>query len=151
MESEWRRTTLGELINDGSASLQTGPFGTVLKASEYTDSGMPLISVREIRHGYLQISSDTPRVSEATVKRLPAYVLRQGDIVFGRKGGVDRNCLISSRQDGWFLGSDGIRLRLSPHIDSRFISYQLRSLEIQDWLLHHSEGTTMASLNQKIL
>jgi type I restriction enzyme, S subunit len=151
MPSDWERTTLGELIARGLASLQTGPFGTVLKASEYSDEGVPLISVREIRHGFLQIGSSTPRVREATVKRLPAYVLREGDVVFGRKGGVDRNSLISKSQEGWFLGSDGIRLRLSPKLDSAFISYQLRSDHIQGWLLHHSEGTTMASLNQQIL
>jgi type I restriction enzyme, S subunit len=40
-------TTLGDLIRQGTISLQTGPFGTVLKASSYTDPGIPNVA----RHG----------------------------------------------------------------------------------------------------
>lgn len=143
--------TLGDLISRNEANLQTGPFGTALKASEYSDTGVPLISVREIREGFLQIVKDTPRVCEVTTKRLPKYLLDQGDIVFGRKGAVDRNAVINSEQIGWFLGSDGIRLRLSDKYDSLFFSYLMRSLETRTWLLQNSEGTTMLSLNQKTL
>ena len=41
--------------------IRTGPFGTLLKASEYSvGDGVPLISVGEIRHGFLKISNHTP-------------------------------------------------------------------------------------------
>lgn len=151
MGGEWRESTIGELIENGKASLQTGPFGTALKASEYSKRGVPLISVGEIREGYLQITEDTPRVDKATTQRLPKFVLHEGDIVFGRKGAVDRNARISKEQDGWFLGSDGIRLRVSDEYDSDFLSYQMRSSLVRNWLLQNSAGTTMLSLNQKVL
>jgi type I restriction enzyme S subunit len=78
-------------------------------------------------------------------------VLRLGDIVFGRKGAVDRSARISKDQDGWFLGSDGIRLRLPEGIDSRFMAYQLQSRPTRLWILQHATGTTMASLNQGVI
>ncbi|MBX3184294.1 MAG: restriction endonuclease subunit S [Polyangiaceae bacterium] len=132
-------------------SIKTGPFGTVLKAHEYTTSGVPLISVGEIRHGYFRIHEKTPRISEEVSSRLPDYVLRAGDIVFGRKGAVDRSARVSQEQDGWFLGSDGIRLRLSEATDSRFMAYQLQSDLVRRWILQHATGTTMASLNQGVI
>jgi type I restriction enzyme S subunit len=95
--SAWRVCTLGDLIESGSAALQTGPFGTALKASEYTEHGVPVISVGEIREGYFDVSKDTPRVGAKTIERLPRFVLRTGDIVFGRKGGVERNALVGNR------------------------------------------------------
>ena len=55
MGSNWPVVTLGELIEKKKAFLQTGPFGTALKAAEYSKSGVPLISVREIRDGFIQI------------------------------------------------------------------------------------------------
>lgn len=123
----------------------------MLKASEYSNHGVPVISVGEIRCGYLLISDRTPLVSEETKKRLPQFVLEEGDIVFGRKGAIDRNAIVIKEHAGWFLGSDGIRLRLSEKIDSSFVSYQLRSSSVGKWLLQNSSGSIMPSLNQKIL
>jgi type I restriction enzyme S subunit len=68
---EWEATQIGQI-----ASIKTGPFGTLLKASEYSKNGVPLISVGEIREGFLRITDDTPRVSKAVTRRLPQYVLR---------------------------------------------------------------------------
>ena len=41
--------TVAHLEDNGSASIQTGPFGTQLKASDYTDEGVPVINVRKHR------------------------------------------------------------------------------------------------------
>jgi type I restriction enzyme S subunit len=134
------------------ASIKTGPFGTLLKASEYSEGdGVPLISVGEIREGFVRITDDTPRVSEAVTRRLPQYVLRKGDIVFARKGGVERSALIRQLQEGWFLGSDGISIRPLQTCDAEFLALQFRSARVQGWLLQNAIGTTMPSLNQEIL
>ncbi|MFH0476252.1 restriction endonuclease subunit S [Kluyvera ascorbata] len=151
MGSKWDKILLGDLIKQGHAILQTGPFGTALKAEEYTSNGVPLISVREIRDGYIKIEDITPRVNKDIINRLPKFVLKKGDIVFARKGGVDRTAYINEKESGWFLGSDGIYLRINDNYNSLFISYIMRSSVTRDWLIKNSEGTTMPSLNQKIL
>jgi len=149
MSSEWgANLTIGELIAKNGGSIKTGPFGTVLKASEYVSDGVPLISVREIGHGSFQIDSKTPRVSSATTTRLSEYVLELGDIVFARKGGIERCSLVRKEQIGWFLGSDGIRLRPPKKCDPRFLAYSLQTQSVKDWLTQNSTGSTMASLNQ---
>jgi type I restriction enzyme, S subunit len=143
---EWEVRTLREI-----AAIKTGPFGTLLKASEYSeDDGVPLISVGEIRDGYLQITRHTPRVPEGVTRRLSQYVLRQGDIVFGRKGGVERSALIRQNQEGWFLGSDGMSVR-PQGCHSEYLAFQLRNARVRGWLLQNAVGTTMPSLNQEIL
>jgi type I restriction enzyme S subunit len=143
---------LGAIIAEGQAELQTGPFGTMLKAEEYSSEGAPVISVGEVREGYLEIGSKTPRVSDETIARLPRFLLKQNDIVFGRKGSTHRNALIKEGEEGYFLGSDGIRLRVkSDCLCPKYLSYQLRSAKAVSWLKANSEGTTMPSLNQDIL
>jgi type I restriction enzyme S subunit len=149
MSSDWGdQQTIGELIAREGGSIKTGPFGTTLKASEYTDEGVPLISVREIGHGRFHIDSRTPRVSTAILQRLPEYILQDGDIVFARKGGIERCALVGKKESGWFLGSDGIRLRPPKSCDSRFLAYVLQAQSVKDWLTQNSTGSTMASLNQ---
>lgn len=144
-------TTLGELLSSTGGSIKTGPFGTTLKAAEYSSSGVPVISVGEVGYGAIRLSEKTPHVGAEVVGRLPEYVLRQGDLVFGRKGAVDRSAWVKPHEDGYFLGSDGIRVRFGRNIDSRFMAYQLQSSASRDWLLQHASGTTMLSLNQKTL
>ncbi|HAT2247856.1 TPA: restriction endonuclease subunit S [Aeromonas hydrophila] len=149
MRSDWAEVqTIGELLAREGGSIKTGPFGTALKASEYADVGVPLISVREIGHGTFHIDRKTPRICNATLARLPEYILQEGDIVFARKGGIERCALIRKPQSGWFLGSDGIRLRPPTACDARFIAYSLQTNAVKDWLVQNSTGSTMASLNQ---
>ena len=149
MSSEWGTvSTIGVLIENNGGSIKTGPFGTVLKASEYVAIGVPLISVREIGHGSFNVDSKTPRVSPQTTSRLSEYLLKSGDIVFARKGGIDRCALVKEEQAGWFLGSDGIRLRPPSVCDARFLAYSLQTQSAKEWLTQHSTGSTMASLNQ---
>jgi type I restriction enzyme S subunit len=143
---DWEVRTIGHL-----AIIKTGPFGTLLKASEYSENGVPLISVGEIREGYLRITENTPRVSSAVTRRLPQYVLRTGDIVFGRKGGVQRSVLIRPQQNGWFLGSDGITVRPTKDCHNAYLALQFQSARVREWLLQNAIGTTMPSLNQDIL
>lgn len=147
----WQRSTLGELVEEGVAAFQTGPFGTVLAASEYVESGVPMVSVGEIRPGRIVAKSTTPRISEATSQRLPRYLLAPGDIVFARKGSVERSAWITSNESGWFLGSDAIRLRLTNDVDSRFVALQLQLEDRQDFLVQHAGGSTLPSMNEKIL
>ena len=70
MVNNFINTTIGALIDSGGGSIKTGPFGTVLKAGEYTQTGVPLISVREIDYGYLRVSDLTPHVPHSVVSRL---------------------------------------------------------------------------------
>lgn len=143
----WNKAKVAQI-----ASIVTGPFGTLLKASEYGGAeGVPLISVGEVREGFLRVTDETPTVSESVTKRLPQYLLREGDIVFGRKGGVERSAIIEDFQAGWFLGSDGISIRLKDGYHRPFFGHAFRSGTVQSWLLQNASGTTMPSLNQAIL
>jgi type I restriction enzyme, S subunit len=144
---QWEIAQLGNI-----GQIKTGPFGTLLKADEYSGrNGTPLISVREVGQGILRVDEGTPLVPPSVVRRLPEYVLRAGDIVFGRKGAVDRSALVNESQGGWFLGSDGIRFRPTVACHPPYIAYQLQRQQVQSWLLQNATGTTMPSMNQEIL
>lgn len=154
MGDTWTETTIGALIADHGGSIKTGPFGTTLKAAEYSAEGVPLISVGEIGYGRITIHERTPRVSPAVTSRLSVYLLEEADIVFGRKGAVDRSAIVTKEQSGWFLGSDGIRLRLPKDgtvCEPRYIAYCLQNQEHRDWIMSHATGTTMPSLNQCVV
>ncbi|WP_313559002.1 restriction endonuclease subunit S [Ruminiclostridium cellobioparum] len=148
----WVIKTLGDYVNNGEITIQTGPFGTQLKASDYVDSGIPVINVRNIGEGTI-IDDNLEYITTETVSRLSSHVLETHDIVFGRKGAVDRHAFIQNRHAGWFQGSDCIRVRIkSPELLPRYVSYYLLLPSHKAWMINNcSHGATMASLNQDII
>jgi len=144
--------SIKEMIENGDVEIKTGPFGTQLKAAEYINDGTPVLNVKNL--GYAQVVKDKlDHVGKETVARLSMHILKMGDVVFGRKGAVDRHAYISDHEEGWMQGSDCIRLRvLSDSINPRYLSYYFMTTKHKRFMeMMCSHGTTMASLNQKIL
>lgn len=143
---------IGKLVQEGAISIKTGPFGTQLKAAEYQESGTPVLNVKNLGYGSVY-SAKLDHVGSETVERLQIHLLKRGDIVFGRKGAVDRHAYIDNESSGWMQGSDCIRLRVETDtINPRFLSYYFLTNQHKAFMVSMcSHGTTMASLNQKIL
>lgn len=150
--SSWNTIYLGKLIDKGEANLQTGPFGTQLKASEYVEKGIPVINVKNIGFGDIR-DSNLDFIDEKTAHRLRVHRLKAGDIVFGRKGSADRHALIGAKSDGWIQGSDCMRLRLmSDHVTPKFLSYYFCTSGHKYWMeAVCAFGATMSTLNQGIV
>lgn len=147
-----RQIQLGDFINNGDAELQTGPFGTQLKAADYTTEGTPVINVRNIGYGALR-PDKLEHVPDAVVNRLAKHILKPNDIVFGRKGSVDRHLLVREKESGWLQGSDCIRLRIfTDDLNPYFFSFILRLEKVKQWFLTQcANKATMASLNQDVI
>jgi len=145
-------TTLGALCAESGGGVQTGPFGSQLHAADYVAVGVPSVMPQNI--GDNTISADgIAMISDADAERLSKYRLRTGDIVYSRRGDVEKRAYVRPEHDGWLCGTGCLRVRLgedAPH-DSRFISYQLGTAESRAWIVRHAVGATMPNLNTGIL
>lgn len=141
----WSDSTISEF-----AQLQTGPFGTQLHSDEYVSFGTPVINVKNIGYGHI-VSENLDYLSEETCERLSSHRLLFGDIVFGRKGSIDRHAFINTEQEGWIQGSDCIRVRPKNIQMGHYIHRWFSQSVIQQLIVSSSVGSTMASLNTKIL
>lgn len=148
----WRETTFDEFVKASEVDIQTGPFGTQLKASDYTEKGTPVINVRNIGYGNLR-PDKLEFVPDPVRSRLSKHQLKQKDIVFGRKGAVDRHLFVEDEHAGWMQGSDCIRLRIhTDELSPKFVSYFLLRESHKQWMLNQcSNKATMASLNQDVI
>jgi len=149
----WKLVKLEELLNLKRAELQTGPFGTMLHASSYRNQGTPVLAVQHVGENRINHDPDIPRVDQETFERLSRYEINKDDIIFCRKGAVERIALVTAAEDGWLQGSDCIRLRLIDRssLDPVFFSYVFCSQAHKRWITRHAHGATMPSLNQTIL
>jgi type I restriction enzyme S subunit len=140
-----------EVLLGSIADLKTGPFGTQLHADEYVSEGVPVINVRNIGYGNI-LADDIDMVSEETVSRLSEHKLCENDIVFGRKGSIDRHAFIDKRYDGWMQGSDCIRVRIqNSDVNPRYVSHYLKLDSVKKQLINGAVGSTMPSMNSDVL
>ena len=142
---ELRKIRLGELVD-----FQTGPFGTQFSASEYVNEGIPVINVKNIGVGMV-IRENLDYISEQTRDRLSQHILKTRDIVFGRKGSVDRHAYIFQNENGWVQGSDCIRARKKTPVNMLFLSQYLEGNGVKKQIINAAVGSTMPSLNTDIL
>ena len=151
-KDSWLTCTVQDFIDKGEAEVKTGPFGTQLHTSDYVETGTPVINARNIGFGEMRVEK-LEFISDETVQRLSSHLLEPSDIVFGRKGTVERHVFVQPEQANWFQGTDCLRLRFkSPSIEPRFVSYCLLTEEHKQWIMNQSShGATMTSLNQAII
>ncbi len=147
MGSEWKQTTLGEVC----VKIQTGPFGSQLHKSDYVIEGIPSIMPSNI--GDNRITTDgIARISEEDAKRLSRYLVKSGDVVYSRRGDVERRALIREREDGWLCGTGCLRVRFDRGlVNPEYGSFQLGSPKAREWIVRHAIGATMPNLNTSIL
>jgi type I restriction enzyme S subunit len=143
---DWDVRKIGEI-----STVKTGPFGSSLHERDYVDDGTPIITVEHLGERGVQ-HNNLPMVSDFDRKRLKAYAIEEGDIVFSRVGSVDRNAFVSEAEHGWLFSGRLLRLRASSgDIDTRFLSYQFHSEPFKQRVITVAVGQTMASLNTQIL
>ncbi len=145
--SEWQQLTLGDV-----ADIQTGPFGSQLHSSDYVEIGIPSIMPTNIGARLEVNLNNIFRITEADAKRLEKYLIKTGDIVYSRRGDVEKCAYISENEDGWLCGTGCIRIRLESYdVLSKFCAYYLSTDETKGWISGNAVGTTMPNLNSSIL
>lgn len=143
----WESKTLGEI----SLSIQTGPFGSQLHQSDYSDDGTPVVMPKDLMNGTISEES-IARVSKKHVERLEKHKIQEGDILYSRRGDVGRCAFTSEREKGWLCGTGCLKVRIDKEkAEPKFVFFQLQKAETIGWVVNHAVGSTMLNLNTSIL
>lgn len=132
------------------AEVQTGPFGSQLHESDYVKDGTPIITVENLRDGFVKITTGTPTVKKADVERLKKYTLKEGDVVFSRVGSVDRSSYVTKEQEGWMFSGRILRVRAKNGTNSKFLNHYFAKESTKNIIRNLAVGGTMPSLNTAI-
>jgi type I restriction enzyme S subunit len=147
----WATKTIGELCDAGGGRVQTGPFGSQLHESDYSDTGIPVVMPKDILGGRIDESS-IARVSDAHVDRLRRHKLSKSDIVYGRRGDIGRQALIRDENVGWLCGTGCLRITLgNASVLPDFLHRYLQLSAVIRWIQGQAIGATMPNLNTNIL
>jgi type I restriction enzyme S subunit len=146
--AHWEQTRLRSV----RAILQTGPFGSQLHSDEYVDDGWPVVNPASLQNSRIVALPGTA-IDSAVRDRLARHVLREGDVVFGRRGELGRAGLVTIGESGWLLGTGSLLVRL-PWDSELVPGYLMRLLATSATKFYFESvavGSTMANLNVPIL
>ena len=143
----WEQKVLGDI----STSIQTGPFGSQLHQSDYSDEGIPVVMPKDLIRGMVSEES-IAQISKEHVERLSKHKIKAGDILYSRRGDVGKCAFASEREIGWICGPGCWKVSVDREkADPQFIFYQLQKAETIGWVINHAVGSTMLNLNTSIL
>ena len=143
----WKAVTLGDI----TSNIQTGPFGSQLHKSDYSEEGTPVVMPKDLVNGHISEAS-IARVSEDHVNRLSRHKIEVGDILYSRRGDVGRCAFATDVEQGWLCGTGCLRVTIDrSKAVPKFVFYQLQKAETVGWVEKHAVGATMLNLNTSIL
>ncbi len=141
---------LGDLVKAGGGIIHTGPFGSQLHAEDYVAQGIPCIMPANMKNNRVDLSNIS-FISDKDAQRLSKYLVKEGDIVYSRRGNVTLKALIRKNEAGYFCGTGCLLLRPGNLFDSDYLTYYLSTPKIQSWIISQAIGATMPNLNTGIL
>jgi len=151
MDKQWEVLTLKEVCARGGGDIQTGPFGSQLHAEDYVQDGIPSVMPQNIGDNRI-IEDGIARISSEDAQRLSRYLLREGDVVYSRRGDIERRALVRSHEDGWLCGTGCLRVRFGNDVVvPEYAAFYLATHDARKWLKNHAIGATMPNLNTSIL
>lgn len=142
---DWEAKKLGEM-----ASFRTGPFGSALHKSDYTNDGVPVVNPMHILDGRI-VPTTSMTITEEAAKNLDEFRLSPGEVIIGRRGDMGRCAVISERERGWLCGTGSMIVRPSVSVNAYFLQRVLSTPSIIKAIEDSSVGSTMINLNQGTL
>lgn len=144
--NKWTYTTLGKI-----SEIITGPFGSQLHQSDYVEQGIPVVMPQDIDNRKVNYASIN-YVSNEDAIRLERYKTIINDILYARRGDVEKHAFIKEKDNGVLCGTGCLRVRITTsEVEPEFISFFLNREETRKWLVTHAVGTNMPNLNTDIL
>jgi type I restriction enzyme S subunit len=136
-----------EVASTEEYSIGIGPFGSNLKVSDYTDSGVPLIFVRNITKN--NFTSNLKYISEYKFAELKAHTVQPLDIVITKMGDPPGDCEIyPENRPIAVLTADCLKFRIDQnYADRRYFKYCIRSQLIKKQLGLITKGVAQKKIS----
>lgn len=147
----WEINTLGKVVERSSGFIQTGPFGSQLHAYEYVESGIPVIMPQDMRDGRIN-TEQIGYITSSKAQSLSRHIVQMNDIVFARRGDLNRCVAIGRREENWFCGTGCMLARISDQeVNGFWLAAMYRHYWGQRQVLAKAVGSTMVNLNSTLL
>jgi type I restriction enzyme S subunit len=148
----WAWVSLDELVSGEPRSLQSGPFGSSLKHSEFRHEGILVIGIDNVGSGQFSLGSQN-RLPMAKFSNLTKYRARPGDLLITVMASLGRTCVVPRTLETAIITKHVYRVS----IDHNYLLPEFYNLALQGptvsrkRMLQGAQGQTRPGLNSSIL
>jgi type I restriction enzyme S subunit len=147
----WVTGTASDLVLNPKNDIVDGPFGSNLKASEYTDSGTPIVRIQNVKR-FRFVDKNIHFVTDEKAKQLKRHSFKAGDVLITKLGEpLGLACIAPNRLEFGIIVADIVRARPYIEISNKFMTYLLNSRVVIEQISKHTKGSTRARINLSVI
>lgn len=145
---KWAFGSPDEICSPEKYSLAIGPFGSNLKVEDYTENGVPLIFIRNIKANKFSGLSEK-FVSLRKAKELEAHSIEGNDLIIAKMGDPPGDCeLYPSDSPKAIITADCLKFRIwDKYFDRFFYKYIINSGLIKEQLASMTFGVAQQKIS----
>jgi type I restriction enzyme S subunit len=128
-----------------------GPFGSNIKAENFTNTGIPVIRGTNLNY-YRYVDGEFVYLTEEKANQLKSSNCFPGDIVITHRGTLGQVGLIPfGKHDRYVVSQSGMKVTVNPNfLDSNFLLYFFKSNIGQNELLQHESQVRVPSISNPL-
>jgi type I restriction enzyme, S subunit len=139
MKKPWERAPLDEAV-----FLQEGPG---IRSYEYQKGGYPMINVRCVQDGYIDLSTCNAASVELATGKWKHFQVKEGDILFTISGSIGRTAIVKKEDLPLLMNTSVVRFRSkTTRLRDDFFFYYLQSWDFLAKLHALSSGTAQKNV-----
>jgi type I restriction enzyme S subunit len=136
---EWTTKGLDEVL-----FIQEGPG---IRKYEYEDGGYPMINVRCVQDGYVDMSKSRSANYELAMTKWKHFQVEENDILYTISGTIGRSAIAKKSDLPLLMNTSVVRFRsLTEYLDTKFVYYAFKTDAFISELLGHSTGTAIKNV-----
>jgi len=148
----WVMALLADLAENPKNDIVDGPFGSNLKANEYTETGVPIVRLQNIKRNYF-LNKNIKCVTTKKAKQLARHSFMPGDLLITKLGApLGVACIAPHDFQEGIIVADIVRARLpEDKVNTKYIAYLINSPSVIQQFKRNTKGTTRPRVNLKFM
>jgi type I restriction enzyme, S subunit len=125
LPSNWVLAQLEEVAANNKNAIVDGPFGSNLKISDYIEDGVPVLTTKNLSHGYTK--ENLRYISFSKFEELKRSEVKSGDILVAKIGSCGKTGIYPMSMPSAIIPANLLKMTVHDSIEALYVYYFLNS------------------------